>query len=378
MKFPRLSIVGLLDLCAPTHFFLFHKTSVAVFAIAVKRNRRSLPVDEDHNTHDATPKKQKMTDLPRIISLVDWYNDPQRKSNKVLDIRHNPTTTSFAVHIPPHELPNRLFELPPRQVPLLLWVDDDTTDLLGVLNLLQGTARKQKPWIIEGILRGDLDQRAWSVPETLPRLWDPDSMIESILLPILKESSVALAVWDLGAGVGRDVVFLAEALRDRTIVAMDQRYLKQAQPFLDFCERRQVSHWTSCRAFRLDQITDFQSILEESLDKVGCFYAVRFWNKALFRCILDAAPMLQDGTVVAISHFGKATPDSDWPHIHPNSKQVLERYELRDMAEGTAWKIRCDRVVTDSDHGRTLIQFVAQLQKTGGCLLSGTLRLAVL
>ncbi|GAX11807.1 hypothetical protein FisN_7Lh192 [Fistulifera solaris] len=324
---------------------------------------RTLPVDEDHNTHDAI-KKQKMIDMPKSISFEDWYKDLQRTSSKVLDIRLHPTPTSFAVHIPPHDLPNRLFELPPRQVPLFLWVDDETTNLLDVLYILQGTARKQKPWIIEAILRGDLDQKAWSVPKTLPRLWEPDSMVENILLPLLKESSNALEVWDLGAGVGRDVVFLAETLRDRTIVAMDQRYVKQALPFLEFCQRRQVSQWTCCRAVRLDPISEFQSILEESWDKVGCFYAVRFWNKVLFRCILDAAPVLQNGTILAISHFGKATPDSDWPHIHPNSKQVLDRYELRDMVQGTAWKICCDRVVTDSDHGRTLIQFVAQLQKT--------------
>jgi hypothetical protein len=328
----------------------------------MENKRRSSPVDEDHNTHDATTKKQKMTDMPKSISFEDWY--PQRTRSKVLDIRLHPTRTSFAVHIPPRELPNRLFELPPRQVPLFLWVDGATTDFGDVLNLLQGTARKQKPWIIEGILRGDLDPKACSVPETSPRLWDPDSMVESVLLPLLKETSAALEVWDLGAGVGRDVVFLAETLRDRTIVAIDQRYLKQSQPFLEFCQRRQVSQWTRCRAVRLDPISEFRNILQESWDKVGCFYAVRFWNKALFRCILDAAPLIQNGTIVAISHFGKATPDSDWPHIHPNSKQVLERYELRDMVEGTAWKIRCDRVVTDSDHGRTLIQFVAQLHKT--------------
>ena len=311
--------------------------------------------------HEAIKRRTK---LPKSIAVEDWNNDPQRNT-KVLDIRLHSTAPSLAVHIPPHELPHRLFELPPRQSPLLLWVDE-TTDLHDVLSLLQETSRKQKPWIIDGILRGDLVVTDPVLPATLPmpRLWDPDSMVEKLLLPILKETSTPLEVWDLGAGVGRDAVFLAETLRDRLVVALDQRYSKQAAPFLEFCQRRKVSQWTTCRAVHLEQTDGFQRILKESVDQVGCFYAVRFWNKALFRCILDHASQLRDGTVLAISHFGKATLDGEWPHAHPNSKQVLERYELRDMVQGTDWIIRCERVVTDSDHGRTLIQFVAQLQKT--------------
>ncbi len=49
-------------------------------------------------------------------------------------------------------------------------------------------------------------------------------------------------------------------------------------------------------------------------------------------------------------------------------KHVLERYELRDLfapqsstAGGAAhWKVLYDEVALDSDHGRTMIQFVAQ------------------
>lgn len=285
-----------------------------------------------------------MTHSLITLSFEDWYKDPHRNT-KVLDLRQH---ASF-------DLSTRLFELPPRQVPLVLWVDE-STNLDAALNLLQGTQRKQKPWNVQAILRGG----PVYAPDMLPRLWDPDSMVENILLPLLKETTPA-EVWDLGAGVGRDVVFLAESLRDRPVVALDQRYAKQAEPFWEFCQRRKVSQWTSCCAVSLEQTGNFQSRLEQAADRVGCFYAVRFWNKALFRCILDSAAILRNGTLVAISHFGKATPDAEWPHAHP--KQVLERYELRDMVQGSDWNILCDRVVTDSDHGRTLIQFVVQLQK---------------
>jgi hypothetical protein len=41
---------------------------------------------------------------------------------------------------------------------------------------------------------------------------------------------------------------------------------------------------------------------------------------------------------------------------------VLERNELRDLfaAGSSSWEVLRDEIVTDSDHGRTLVQFLAQ------------------
>jgi len=52
-------------------------------------------------------------------------------------------------------------------------------------------------------------------------------------------------------------------------------------------------------------------------------------------------------------------------------KHVLERNELCDLfstkanedGESSHWKILHDKVAQDNDHGRTLIQFVAQLSQ---------------
>lgn len=40
-------------------------------------------------------------------------------------------------------------------------------------------------------------------------------------------------------------------------------------------------------------------------------------------------------------------------------KHVLQRHELRDMFRGS-WDVLRDEIVTDNDHGRTLVQFVAR------------------
>ena len=110
-----------------------------------------------------------------------------------------------------------------------------------------------------------------SIPfHPLPRLWQPDSMVQTVLLPLLAERLTRLStgggatqtrsthhdhsditkddagyeIWDLGAGSGRDVCFLAEELKavvTRTAVAtttmrpsfcvvgMDQRYRRAWQ-----------------------------------------------------------------------------------------------------------------------------------------------------
>lgn len=66
---------------------------------------------------------------------------------------------------------------------------------------------------------------------------------------------------------------------------------------------------------------------------------------------------------------------------------MLERYELRDMFQGHGWEILHDKVATDSDHGRSMIHFVAVKQaatatgvdddhEDGSCLATTTATLA--
>jgi hypothetical protein len=283
--------------------------------------------------------------------------------------------------------------------------------------------------------------------QPLPRLWKPDPMVEHVLLPLLllqptpfgqsvahirldndetiASSSSSVEVWDLGAGLGRDVCFLAEELlyhwnttyptttwmngKNNThhlptpwrVIGFDQRYRNvHVNDSIDFWKRRHVDTITACQLVDFSRIRHVTDLFEmtpapTSHDKnhhhhhcrrvVRCIYAVRYWNKLLFQSIIHAGlkndPWLPKGTIVAISHFGKASIHSTWDFPHPKEQHVLERYELRDMFTNptitrndplggtsnmsdplpSSWQILHDKVVLDSDHGRTIIQFVAQL-----------------
>jgi hypothetical protein len=262
-----------------------------------------------------------------------------------------------------------------------------------------------------------------------PRLWSPDSMVEYILLPLLTDFFVPhctgavdkvwenqrerpVEIWDLGAGVGRDVCFLAEELRAHwsswrdashhglqlpfLVVGLDQRYRDvDKNEAIDFWKRRGVESVTSCRCVDLNTVEMVERLMAANLNVqqsnvpgsidtdrnqcvVQCFYAVRYWNQPLFAMLVQAGldRRLRSGTIVAIAQFGKSYAHAPWPFPHPKEKHVLERDELRALfstalsttpnVHGAAalpcWNIVHDQVVLDSDHGRTLIQFVAQLQ----------------
>jgi hypothetical protein len=54
---------------------------------------------------------------------------------------------------------------------------------------------------------------------------------------------------------------------------------------------------------------------------------------------------------------------------------VLERSELRDLfSEGAGWELVRDEIVLDTDHGRTLVQFIARKKRESdrvGCYFIG-------
>ena len=67
--------------------------------------------------------------------------------------------------------------------------------------------------------------------------------------------------------------------------------------------------------------------------------------------------MLTGGGVVVGSGF----LCGDWVDMPPRPSQVLERTEVADVfTEARGWVTELDELVHDSDHGRTLLNFVAQ------------------
>lgn len=329
----------------------------------------------------------------------------------------------IVVHIPMEELPNRLFELPPRSMSFGILAsfpkDENTTFRFQLENILannhnnnntdttttpkNGSNVKRKVrsattatttatpavrrisvlfnahattnfWnevthngnglcvvygsTIEDPLSPSSLQSRYKLPQ--PRLWQPDPLVQDILLPLLctklqhsqqqqqqQQSSSTkqhrFQIWDLASGYGRDVAFLAEellrmlqTLRSQSIsnnllqstststafrvVGLDQRYRNMEQnETLQFWARRQLEHFTEARCIQLQNVNDVVQDICMAVPPVTCLYAVRYWNQPLMAAIAQTGidGKLYPNTVVAVSHFGKASIDAEWNFPHP-------------------------------------------------------------
>jgi hypothetical protein len=332
----------------------------------------------------------------KIVSLLEWWNDASEQQRlPLLDVRpHNEyhfstttpsslsstTATATIVHIPFTELEERSYELPPRHVVFALLIPDESSiALLQELLLGGGEKRRQKPWLVPyAILASDPDN--WQqakhlglvkdlLPDTdtdtstalpaaiqpclcpfraMPRLWEPDPMVAQVLLPILLQNATQIKdkddstfvetseIWDLGAGSGRDVGFLAEQLRERLqpepantllVVGLDQRYQETVaanEECARFWSRRGVGDMTACRRIRLEDWDEFSEELQRTNrqnSRVLCLFAVRFWNRPLVERLVSS-PMIAPGTIFAISQFGKPSPDATWDFAHPKVRST--------------------------------------------------------
>jgi hypothetical protein len=313
------------------------------------------------------------------ISFQTWFNQNERSI--LLDLRSpaDYATKRLAaehVSIPLASLRKRSYELPPRSLPFDILVGIDSLEAASAI-LIENTTSNPRPWKVEGVLLDDSENWTWAkeqdlVDENAPwapltRLWQPDPMIEQVLLPkLLNKKPGAVQIFDLGAGFGRDVCFLAHALeannKHMCITAMDQRYLPpEDEPVVAFFERQKIDHVTKCLRIDLSSVEHVLQTIRDASQEQVCIYAVRFWNQELVQTI--AQTMKKENTIFAISQFGKPSVHAEWKWKHPKEKHVLERNQLREMFQ-ESWDILHDVVVQDSDHGRTLIQFVAQRKKS--------------
>ncbi|CAJ1958492.1 unnamed protein product [Cylindrotheca closterium] len=376
----------------------------------------------------------------RIISFNAWYaqkrslvstsaSDTKEKnssaivSTPLMDLRSAddrakrrlafPNDTNFSVIPFPIEcLKERSFELPARHVEFAILVR--SSDLPKASSFLLGSTdnarkRAQKPWLVTNILIDDAglweqaeklglvrcDEEEVAYP--LPRLWQPDKMVETVVLPLLMESLRSVEdpsykqegnmtkydhaiesdyeVWDLASGAARDVTFLAEELKAaqvpfRRVVGIDHRYNAKEQGIVNaFWERRGVGKLTSC--IKMD-LSTLEKGAEELLKnrKVIALLAVRFWKPSLVEAIArNSSGSLKSGTIFAISHFCKPYDGAPWKFEHPTEKTVLQRSQLKELFEtskgeddSATWEILYEEIAMDSDHGRTMIHFVARLR----------------
>jgi hypothetical protein len=310
----------------------------------------------------------------KVVSLSEWWNDvSEMKRLPLLDLRGDedyekrrlclePSDGSFIVHVPLTSLKERSYELPPRHVTFALLIPDPDALpylqelLLGADYSTFSSKRKgsRKPWKVPygvlasadetwqlakalGILQENIvDSSLTSVSNfvALPRLWQPDPMVEHVLFPILRDElqrhntgSDVFEIWDLGAGSGRDVSFLAEELKaalpapNFCVVGLDQRYRDmENEDCLRFWSRRGIRDVTDCRKMDFCDCDEVMKELEKACNKgkcaVKCFYAVRFWNRKLAERLAEST-IVSPGTIFAISQFGKPFVDAPWNFEHP-------------------------------------------------------------
>lgn len=195
------------------------------------------------------------------------------------------------------------------------------------------------PWTILGTIDGS-DDSTWREADDLgllcketddhfplDRLWEPDSMVAKILMPILCRQATQneryIEIWDLGAGAGRDTSFLAEQLRKASVrvFAVDQRYRTPTE--LDviesFWKRRQVDRLTHAIPLNLNNTSHVLDTIHSHGgrdDGVLCLYCVRFWNRTLVEAIATD-PRFGPGSIFAISQFSKAYEGQEWSFPHP-------------------------------------------------------------
>ena len=297
-----------------------------------------------------------------LITLETWFHDASY--GPLLDL----SGTLYAqerlvVHIPLSELRARSFELPPREAPFVLYVTkrEDLQALnrsfVGKKETTRKRPRRVVPWNITGVILDSNETRQQA--KTLGilrsenknndsirkfvvqgRLWQPDGLVQHTLLPLLLETArpattARRKIWDLGAGAGRDAVYLAEELKAHgqhvRVVALDQRYRGDLtnEPCTLFMERRGLSADEAvCEPTDLHNVPKFMKRLESQSLLVECLLLVRFWQPDLLKAIASS-PYLEPGLLVAISHFGLATAGSEWTFPHPKvSRGILICHSL--------------------------------------------------
>jgi hypothetical protein len=332
----------------------------------------------------------------RIVSLPFWLKQHQDSSLPVrlVDLRpsseqqNQPFSVTpkdgIVVALPIEYLKARSFELPARHIQISILVQEKDieqaeTVLLGVRPGLRN--RPSNPWKVTNVL---LDSKEfWKVAIEIgleatsshtavwphPRLWQPDPMVEKILLPLLIEAhsninrdSGSLQVLDLASGSGRDVAFLAEELvatgiSNCRITGIDHRYNeKETNIVEDFWKRRGVDRETNRIRIDLSLLDQLQQSVQ--LCSINAMFCVRFWKPELVKAIATSC-LLPTGILFGLSHFCKPCEGAPWNFEHPSEKSVIERHQLSELFEAR-WKILHDEIAMDSDHGRTMVHFVAK------------------
>lgn len=273
--------------------------------------------------------------------------------------------SSVVVHLPLDSLLSgeRSCELPPRHVPFAILVgsgedDEERARELFFATTSRRTGKSRKVWNVrqmllddsalweeahrrnlvaveaddEHRLDNDEDEQRRTPVRPRPRLWEPDPIVRTGVLPFLfdvidramrdnntkNDNASSFLVWDLGSGAGRDVCFLAEESLsyyhnqrrpEFTISCADEQQTRFPLTFVgadhhkgsaDRCvplwTRRGVGDITQAKRINLDKIGSLHDELmryqryntDTISTKIVCCYAVRYLNRNLLKYLASA------------------------------------------------------------------------------------------
>ena len=349
--------------------FSCNQEAVAVPPIVVIQKQQ-----ENDNDNDNSKRRRIIEQKPEDSSVIDITTTTRcsSKNNNSCCRNNNPITSSKIPFINSH-----------RFVPLnRLWQPDPMVEKV-LFPLLVARKKKQHQ---QHNNNGNNNQRRRE----------------------LKQQQV---VFDLASGSARDVTFLAEELlavdKPYQIIAVDHRYNeKETNIVNEFWDRRGIStvtksvkmdlsSWTkdSLKTEIMDAMVAAMDLSQNLNNKsqqqnqennnngntiIAALYCVRFWKLGLVKAIANCTSIPSE-TLFAISHFCKPSVGASWNFDHPNEKTVLERNELQNIFimshqqrdddnnddddknnNYSRWEVLHDDIVLDSDHGRTMIHFVAR------------------
>ncbi len=216
-----------------------------------------------------------------------------------LDPRHElaPAAPGW-VRIPSHELEQRSFELPPRELPLKLWPCAVT---YAAAAWLRASGRE---CTVDPAPQIETREARW-------RLWRPHAFLEEAVA-----DQTAGRALDLACGVGRESVFLADRgwrvvgvdrLPDALLraAALERRYVAPGAPLIEWCVRD------------LEKSDDWRDPLQPAaFDLICCF---RFLHRPLLR--------------------------SAWRWLRPGGRLVVETFTI--VHKAYYGRPRRDRLVLD-------------------------------
>ena len=262
-------------------------------------------------------------------------------------------TTNF----PADEISTRFHELPPPHGAVKLGLIGGDAELLAQLTRRGYVIRFAVAWAAAlSMASHDAPKRVLThvavTPAALRRLWTPSPCLAGLIESVESICAKARVAIDLGCGVGRDCVFLAQ--RGWSVVAIDH-LSKATSKCVDLAGRHLVSDRVTTLEIDLTAPGCAESdVLAPLIASAGLIHLARFMHRGLIADLLRVAP---PGCCIIVHPFCEGAQ-----HVGPcrpkKAEFLLQPGELQLRAHELGWEVLRDEE-RPIDDGRPLSWFLA-------------------